>query len=726
MTPASGRLENALKDGIRASLAGALVGTLSAVFVIGYAAIVFSGPLAGHLGTGIALGLLGTAVVGLLAALGLSGPGTICEPRSLATIALAIGAENMVEGLGAAPPATVLASVVALVAASTAASGLAFLALGLLRLGDIARFVPYPVVGGILAATGYILTIYAAELATGTTGSVGALARPEAVALWAPALGFAAVAVWGTRRLKSALVLPAMLAAGLLVFNLGLALAGIGAAGAAEHGLTLGLGPGAGTGSLWSGVRPGLLLEADLGAVLGQSGTILTVMVLSVAGLLLSAPGIELALGRPIELDRDLRVMGVANCLSAGFGGFGSFHAVGLTQLAQRLSGAPSRLVGLATSVLLLGLLAGGAALFAYLPVVLVAGVIGYVGIDLFYQWLWVERRRMPAQDFAIVLLILAVAAAFGFIPAVVTGALAACARFVLVYARLQVIRSRQTAATRLSSVERPEAAVRTLMARGAETLIFELQGYLFFGTASRLGAAIGREIEEAGAEVRQLVVDFRRVPGLDMSAAHQLVRLAHAAERRGLTLSLTGLDAATRARLLELGLDTRALAFATLDAALLESEERVLAAADAEPGEATRLGALVRAIEASGMGEVLARETVPAGATLLRQGAPSGDLLLLERGRLFASVAGPDDREVRVATFLPGAMVGEIGYYAGTPRTATVRAEVESVVCRIAAEALARLAREEPAIAREFHRRMAGLLARRLARTTAELNAVS
>jgi SulP family sulfate permease len=263
-------------------------------------------------------------------------------------------------------------------------------------------------------------------------------------------------------------------------------------------------------------------------------------------------------------------------------------------------------------------------------------------------------------------------------------------------------------------------------MARGAETLIFELQGYLFFGTASRLGAAIGREIEEAGAEVRQLAVDFRRVPGLDMSAAHQLVRLAHAAERRGLALSLTGLDATTRSRLLDLGVDARVLAFATLDVALLESEERALAAADAEPWEATRLGALVQAIEASGMGEIFARETVPAGATILRQGETSGDLLLLERGRLFASVAGPDDREVRVATFLPGAMVGEIGYYAGTARTATVRAEVESVVCRIAAEALARLAREEPAIAREFHRRMAGLLARRLARTTAELNAVS
>ena len=41
----------------------------------------------------------------------------------------------------------------------------------------------------------------------------GCLMRPEAAARWAPALAFAALAVWGTQRLRSGLVLPAMLAA---------------------------------------------------------------------------------------------------------------------------------------------------------------------------------------------------------------------------------------------------------------------------------------------------------------------------------------------------------------------------------------------------------------------------------------------------------------------------------------------------------------------------------
>lgn len=80
----------------------------------------------------------------------------------------------------------------------------------------------------------------------------------------------------------------------------------------------------------------------------------------------------------------------------------------------------------------------------------------------------------------------------------------------------------------------------------------------------------------------------------------------------------------------------------------------------------------------------------------------------------------------MRVATFLPGAIVGEIGLYAGTPRTATVVADVESVIRRVTRANLDRLSEENPAVARDFHALVAGLLARRLTRTTALLREVN
>ena len=74
------------------------------------------------------------------------------------------------------------------------------------------------------------------------------------------------------------------------------------------------------------------------------------------------------------------------------------------------------------------------------------------------------------------------------------------------------------------------------------------------------------------------------------------------------------------------------------------------------------------------------------------------------------------------VARCLPGALVGEIGLYAGVPRTARVVAEEPSEFLRIDSAALARMARDHPAMLADFHRLIAAILARRLSRTTALL----
>jgi CRP-like cAMP-binding protein len=74
------------------------------------------------------------------------------------------------------------------------------------------------------------------------------------------------------------------------------------------------------------------------------------------------------------------------------------------------------------------------------------------------------------------------------------------------------------------------------------------------------------------------------------------------------------------------------------------------------------------------------------------------------------------------VARCRPGALVGEIGFYAGGHRTARVVAEAPSRLLRIDADALARMARNDPVLLADFHGTVAAALARRLARTTALL----
>ena len=106
----------------------------------------------------------------------------------------------------------------------------------------------------------------------------------------------------------------------------------------------------------------------------------------------------------------------------------------------------------------------------------------------------------------------------------------------------------------------------------------------------------------------------------------------------------------------------------------------------------------------------------------MIAQGAGSDFLLVLERGILRAEVAAPAATADHGGALPAGGAVGEIGLYAGVPRTARVVSEGPSVFRRLDADALARMERENPALLADLHRAIAGRLARRLRRTTALL----
>jgi SulP family sulfate permease len=73
------------------------------------------------------------------------------------------------------------------------------------------------------------------------------------------------------------------------------------------------------------------------------------------------------------------------------------------------------------------------------------------------------------------------------------------------------------------------------------------------------------------------------------------------------------------------------------------------------------------------------------------------------------------DGAEFRVRTMGMGAMIGEIGFLLGEPRTATVRADTACRVLCLTRAVLSRIERDDPDLGFAFHRAMAQLLAQRL-----------
>jgi SulP family sulfate permease len=92
----------------------------------------------------------------------------------------------------------------------------------------------------------------------------------------------------------------------------------------------------------------------------------------------------------------------------------------------------------------------------------------------------------------------------------------------------------------------------------------------------------------------------------------------------------------------------------------------------------------------------------------------------------MFAVILELDSgRDSRVGTIQPGTVVGEIGFYLGKPRTASVVATQPGVVYRLSLSAFRRLEADHPQIAAALHQWIANILAERLSDNVSTLQAL-
>ena len=111
-------------------------------------------------------------------------------------------------------------------------------------------------------------------------------------------------------------------------------------------------------------------------------------------------------------------------------------------------------------------------------------------------------------------------------------------------------------------------------------------------------------------------------------------------------------------------------------------------------------------------------RLDVSAAGTLIEQGTQSTDIFFVECGHAAVAVASQGHAPVRLATVGPGAIIGEMAFYLGEERSASVVAEEAMVVWRLSQDAIERLQAEMPDIALRFHQGIATMLAKRLKQT--------
>ena len=533
------------------------------------------------------------------------------------------------------------------------------------------------------------------------------------------------VLIWrATLRFKQPITLPLVLLAGIAAIHAGLRLAGLDVAAAQAQGWLLA--PFSQTVPVWP-AAPQLLAHVHWDIVLHQIPLIASLVIVATIGLLLSDTSLEVAWDQRADINRDLRALGQGNLLVAAVGGLVGGISISRSIL-NRAAGAVGRSAGALSAGMVALALVWGGPVIALIPRPLLGGMLVYLGLGMLKAWLFDSRPRLTRWEHATVVGMVVVTAVAGFLSAVGVGVLACCLGFVVSSSRLPPVRRLFTRAAWPSRVERPLAQDEWLQQQGRGLAIVELQGTLFFGSTTRLGAQI--EALLAGAEPPQcLLFDFQHVRGLDTSAAQSMARLFKAARSQGVAVALSRLDARGLAVLQAAGAaDARQPPrHADIDAAVAAWDDAQLAAqgrdeAGFEPALQAQLPPEVPLPLLLSHFETL---HLAPGDTLFRAGDPADALYLVRSGRLSAWVDTAEG-EVSVRSVMAGSAVGEMGLFRRSPRSATVRADGACTVLRLSEQALQGMAAAHPNVASALYRLFVLQMASRVAQLTTQANALA
>jgi SulP family sulfate permease len=686
---------------------------------IAFAAMIFSGHLASAVQLAFLVFLAGTALSGLLIGLlsrfycNLSGAQD--EPAAiLATFASGLAS------MGVINDRTAITTTFAIIVLSTACFGLVLLLLGVLKWGKYTHLIPYPVVGGFLAGVGMMLLSATIEFLSGVAVTMDSLPQFlswEMTLRWVPSLIAASLLYWAMNRIRSALLLPIGLICVLVLFYIVAGALSFSLEALRESGFVFTSVP---EGGLFDAAKLLSVTSIDWGVVLQARDEIGALILVCTIGASLATTALEI--GAEVELDpnQELRAHGLANLASTLVGGLPAFTLAGPSLTYFRL-GASSRLMPILRALFTLALGAAGLSLLGLVPKIVVGTLLILFSFGLVDEWLIRARHRLSLTDYVFVLIIAGIIELAGFLPGVGAGILIAVADFLIKYSKLNIIKVELSGRDYRSDVERPLPADDILREAGGRVITFEIQGFIFFGTAIGLLERIRASVRASTQKVEYVILGFANVDGLDAAAHFALRKLHNFAKAENICLLFSGLTS-ENAKALEAAsvLDkNQSLCFANTAMAVEFVENHLLKPISGNEDTISAEEALAAAIGERDKAIVLLPyftfHDIRAGDQVFREGDDADCSILLVRGNLSAHLNLGGGQSVRLRKFLPGTVMGEMAFYTGRKRSASLVADTDATIGVISAESILRLNQDQPAVAVEFHKMTARLMAHRI-----------
>ena len=585
---------------------------------------------------------------------------------------------------------------------------------GVIKLGTLIKFTPQPVMAGFQNAAAALLFLVQLGNVCGFDRTVPFTQVPQHLDSIKPlSLAVAAITftvMWNAKNLLPK-VPPMLVGIGLgcILYYVGV-LAGLGS----YLGPIIASGPRAAIGPTAFPYFGGLARDNDLIALLPTilGGALALAIIASIDALLcaklVTAPGEPRRDG-----DRLLMRLGVGNLAAASIGGITSGINIG-PSIVNRAFGARTPLSVLVNAV---ALLVAGTLLFSLLgqiPRVALSAVIMVIAVQHFDVWsLRLVRafRRGPhayrfnvALDLAVVVAVAVLSIAINIVPAVFIGVAIAVALFVFRMSR-SIIRRSYRCGTIHSRTSRTAPDRAFLEGSGDAILVMELQGALFFGTGEKMLSEIETALRR---ETSCVILDLRRLTEVDSTGANVLLELKANLAQRNIELLLA---AAAKTIAME-RLESFGVLSSIGDANIVPDVDRGIQRAEddllrTQPQlhdtemPLAQVGVLAgfSATDLKVIEPYLKRASYPAGAVVFRENEVGNEVLMVIRGTASAYLQTPNTN-IRLATFAPGTIFGELAILDEGVRSATVIADKELACRALTTSDFAALSATSPSVA--------------------------
>ena len=442
---------------------------------------------------------------------------------------------------------------------ATLMAGVFLILFGILHLGTIIKYIPYPIVVGF--TSGIALTIFTTQIKDllGLTMSnvpsdfiekwIAYFSAIPTTDLWSAAVGIGSVviiALWPRlahysnvlKKLPGSLIAIIVMTIAALLLKQYMGITSIETIGN-RFSISNQL-PGAQMPQLTWEVIKGLVSPAITIAILGAIESLLSATV---------ADGV---IGDRHDSNTELIAQGVANLASPIFGGIPATGAIART-MTNINNGGRTPIAGIVHAAVLLLIFLFLMPLAQYIPMACLAGVLVIVAYNMSGWRSFLSIMKNPKSDITVLWVTFLLTVIFDLTIAIEVGLICACLLFMR--------RMAETTDVKVISDEiNPDEEDSDFQLGNLEHLtipegveVYEINGPYFFGAGNRFEEIMGA-LHHKRPRVR--IIRMRKVPFVDSTGIHNLTNLCQMSQKEGIQIVLSGVNPKVQAVLHKAGFD--------------------------------------------------------------------------------------------------------------------------------------------------------------------------